>query len=581
MKAVNRIREKQKIFTKLASALAVGAMLFTTSAAQAVEGGPPQRLIVKFRDTARLPASHQALATALADRIGSRRGIALKWLRTAGTGADVLRIARSIDAGELAALIAEFKADAAIEYVEEDRLLQPLLTPNDTRYSEQWGYFEAVGGIRAPAAWEVTSGTGAVVAVIDTGYRPHADLAANIVGGYDMISDLDIANDGNLRDADARDPGDWVKNFECGFNLATSSSWHGTHVAGTIAALTNNALGVAGVAYGAKVVPVRGLGKCGGYTSDIADGIIWASGGTVPGVPANPNKAQVINMSLGGSGACDNTTKLAIQGANSRGTTVIVAAGNSNADANKYSPASCPGAIAVAAVGRNGGRASYSNFGTVVAIAAPGGDSKAAGNGVLSTLNAGTKGPGADAYALYQGTSMASPHVAGVAALLYSIKPTITPAEVKTALTTTARAFPASCSGCGAGIVDAAAAVAYVQGTIVVEPPPPPPLCPAGFIAYPGELATKGALAAHPGEDGFTLSAATALDGTLEGPAASNFDLYLQRKSGNAWAIVARSDAAGTSAESISFSGVSGTTYRWGVRATAAAGAYTLCGRPQ
>lgn len=578
MKAFGSRNGKRTGMARITAALIGSAWLLVAGAAQAADAGPPQRLIVKLKDPGQSIAAHRTLATALASRIGSRRGIALQWLRTTGTDADVLRIGRAIDASELAALIAEFATEAGVEYVEADRLLQPTLTPNDPRYSEQWGYFEAVGGIRAPAAWDVTNGAGVIVSVIDTGYRPHADLAANIIGGYDMISDKAVANDGNLRDADARDPGDWVGNFECGLNLSQSSSWHGTHVAGTIAAVTGNALGVSGVAYGAKVLPVRGLGKCGGYTSDIADGIIWASGGTVPGVPANPNKAQVINMSLGGSGACDNTTKRAIAGANSRGTTVVVAAGNDNDNASQYSPAGCPGVIAVAAVGRNGGRASYSNFGNVVALAAPGGDSRAAGNGVLSTLNTGSKGPGKDAYALYQGTSMATPHVAAVAALLYSIKPTITPAEVRTALTSTARAFPATCSGCGAGIVDAAAAVAYVQSTIIVEPPP---LCAAGFTGYPGELAEKSATVALPSEDGFVLSAATTLDGTLAGAAASNLDLYLQRKNGSGWSIVARSDTAGTSVESLSFAGASGSTYRWAIRATGAAGSYTLCARPQ
>ena len=131
-----------------------------------------------------------------------------------------------------------------------------------------------------------------------------------------MISNLQVANDGGLRDNDARDPGDATTRGECGTDAQGNpspssdrdSSWHGTHVAGTVAAVTNNGEGIAGVAYDAQVVPVRVLGKCGGLTSDIADGIIWASGGTVSGVPANANAADVINMSLGGGGACSATT---------------------------------------------------------------------------------------------------------------------------------------------------------------------------------------------------------------------------------------------------------------------------------
>jgi serine protease len=209
------------------------------------------------------------------------------------------------------------------------------------------------------------------------------------VGGYDFISDAAIANDGGGRDADATDPGDWTAANECAAGEpASNSSWHGTHVAGTIAAKTNNGVGVAGVAYNAKIVPVRVLGKCGGYTSDIADAIIWASGGTVTGVPANANVAKVINMSLGGGGACDTTTQNAINSARSRGTVIIVAAGNENQNASNSNPANCAGVVAVAATGKTGGRASYSNYGTVVDVAAPGGDGSYS---ILSTLNAGTK----------------------------------------------------------------------------------------------------------------------------------------------------------------------------------------------
>jgi len=247
---------------------------------------------------------------------------------------------------------------------------------------------------------------------------------------------------------------------------AQDSSWHGTHVAGTVAAVSNNNNGVAGVAFKAKVVPVRVLGKCGGYTSDIADGIIWASGGTVAGVPTNANPAKVINMSLGGSGACDSTTQAAINSARSRGTVVVIAAGNDNSNANNFNPGNCAGVVNVASTNRSGGRAYYSNFGTSVDVAAPGGAQNSANdsNGVLSTYNTGTTTPGSDSYGYSQGTSMAAPHVAGVAALILQKKPTATPDEVESILKTTTRTFPATCTNCGTGIVDAAAAVTKAEG---------------------------------------------------------------------------------------------------------------------
>ena len=355
-----------------------------------------------------------------------------------------------------------------VESVEEDRMLQIAATPNDTQYTSQWHYYESTGGLRANTAWDNATGAGVVVAVLDTGYRPHADLNANILPGYDMISDSFVGNDGNARDSDARDPGDWVLANECGgSNPAQDSSWHGTHVAGTVAAVTNNGSGVAGVAYGAKVVPVRVLGKCGGYTSDIADGIIWASGGTVSGVPANANPAKVINMSLGGSGACDSTTQAAINSARSRGTVVVIASGNDNGNANNFNPGNCAGVVNVASTNRSGGRAYYSNYGTSIDVAAPGGAMNSANdpNGILSTYNTGTTTPGSDSYGYSQGTSMAAPHVAGVAALIAQKKPAATPDEIETILKTTTRSFPATCTSCGTGIVDAAAAVAAASGT--------------------------------------------------------------------------------------------------------------------
>ncbi|WP_428312587.1 S8 family peptidase [Hydrocarboniphaga sp.] len=457
--------------TRLAARLALAMMLgwgaVAWAPAQAQDAEPAQRIIVKFRDGDGVFAAHAVASRAVLTAAAQRRGIDLTPLRAIATGGEVVKVqGRRLDAGELADLLKELAGDARVEYAEEDRLMKALLTPNDTRYSEQWDLYEATASLKMPTAWDVTTGSGVVVAVIDTGYRPHADLAGNIVGGYDFISDTAVSNDGNGRDSDASDPGDWNTAGQCGTGSAASnSSWHGTHVAGTIAALTNNGNGVAGIAYGAKVLPVRVLGRCGGYTSDIADGIIWASGGTVSGVPANANPAKVINMSLGGSGACDSTSQAAINSARGRGTSVVVAAGNENANASNSSPANCSGVITIAAVGRSGGRAYYSNYGSIVDVAAPGGDtSSGTANGILSTLNAGTTTPGADSYAFYQGTSMATPHVAGVAALLYAVKPAITPDEVESILKSTARAFPATCSQCGSGIVDAPAAIAAAQG---------------------------------------------------------------------------------------------------------------------
>jgi serine protease len=431
------------------------------------------RLIVKYRDAAagvaaglaRVPAIG-AQRQAIIDRAGQQFGTKMRQLHSIGTGAQVLQLDRKMTLDEVSKLAAELAArDPAVEYAEPDRIMTKQLVPNDPRYAEQWNYYEATAGLRLPAAWDKSTGAGVNVAVIDTGYRPHADLSGQFLPGYDFITSTTIANDGNGRDSDASDPGDAVVAGECSPGSPAqdqSSSWHGTHVAGTIAARTNNGVGVSGVAYGAKIVPVRVLGKCGGYTSDIADAIIWSSGGAVSGAPANANKARVINMSLGGGGACGATTQSAINGARSRGTVVVVAAGNSAIDAANASPANCAGVIAVAAVGRTGARASYSNYGTVVDVAAPGGDG---GNGILSTLNAGRTSPAGDSYAYYMGTSMATPHVAGVAALMLSKNPNLTPDDVESRIKSSARAFPAACSGCGTGIVDALAAVNAATGT--------------------------------------------------------------------------------------------------------------------
>jgi serine protease len=559
-------------------------------AASGADAAFTDRIIVKYRST---PASATAQVSQVrgAELSAARFGVSMSRVRTTALGSQVLKVDRRLSLEEAAKLARDIAAsDPAVEYAEPDRIMRRALTPNDTRYGEQWHYFEAAGGINAPPAWDKATGTGVVTAVIDTGYRPHADLAANILQGYDFISDTFVSNDGNGRDNDASDPGDWINAGECGpGDPATfeSSSWHGTHVAGTIAARTNNSSGVAGVAFNARVVPARVLGKCGGYTSDIADAIIWTSGGTVSGVPANANPAKVLNISLGGGGSCDTTTQSAINAARSRGASVIVAAGNSNANSANFSPANCNGVVTVAAVGRNGGRASYSNFGATVEVAAPGGSGGA--SSVLSTLNTGSTTPGSDSFALYNGTSMATPHVVGVVALMLSVKPTLTPDQVTTILQSTARAFPATCSQCGSGIVNANAAVdAAIGGT---TPPDPPGTIaevePNNSRAASQSIATdnttvNGTIGSSTDNDYYrlTLPAGATLVATLTPNPSSDYDLYVYNSNG---ALIGSSESGTGAIDTVTVTNTGSSAFaryvrviRWSGGTGATNGKYTV-----
>ena len=424
-----------------------------------------QRFIIKYRQAVSETALAQSLAAAARTLpINAGKQIALQRLRRLAIGPDVVRTDLPLDRAQAETLLRKLAADPNVEYVEVDRLNTIDFTPNDTRFNEQWGYTGAYG-IKATQAWDTTHGNGVVVAVLDTGITRHSDLDANVLPGYDFVSDSTVGNDGDGRDNDPSDPGDWVTLNQCpGGNRAADSSWHGTHVAGTIAAVTNNAKGVAGTAFGAKILPVRVLGTCGGYDSDIADAIVWASGGSVSGVPANTHPAEVINLSLGGGGACGSTFQNAINAAVGRGTTVVVAAGNDNVNASLSSPANCSNVIAVGANDSAGKRsiwnsAQQSNYGTTVDLAAP-------GSNILSTVNSDTQGPVAESYASYGGTSMATPHVAGVVALVQSVSnPIRTPAQVEALLKNTVTPFPATPDKpIGAGIVNAQAAVAAALG---------------------------------------------------------------------------------------------------------------------
>jgi len=524
-------------------ALSLGIALASSAHAQSAArfsvldtGAPGQSkvydgLIVTYRDGSSERRDAGAAATKL-KQIMSARSAASVWattyrqsapalnrVRRLGIGADLVRPDRRLSQSQLETLIANLKADPAVAHVEPNLLLKPVRSaaqataaataaPNDPGYSVQWhlrtpdGHLETLapettgypnrGGIDLLPAWQYGTGQGVVVAVIDTGITAHPDLDTSLASaGYDFISDALLSGRAsNGRVAGGWDTGDWttddkylVANGGCVQpDEQKTSSWHGTHVAGTIAARTNNSVGMAGVAPDAKILPIRALGHCGGTTADIADAIVWASGGHIDGVPDNANPAEVINMSLGGGGSCaqDSVTSTAISSAIARGSVVVVAAGNDNADAAGYSPASCPGVINVAANGITGGRAYYSNYGNTITLSAPGGgvyaNDAASGSGAVrtgliwSTLNTGEKGPDQPAYAGYAGTSMASPHVAGVVALAISAalnanRPLPTQAQLRDILTQTSNPFPSKQTPyIGAGILNAGKAVARAAG---------------------------------------------------------------------------------------------------------------------
>ncbi|WP_082607320.1 S8 family serine peptidase [Lysobacter sp. Root983] len=481
-----------------ATALALTAVAAPAFAGKAYMGslksdGQYHRFIVKYKNGSAPTTSSASMTSSLSAAAArtvlpaSAKGkkLGLKHLRRMSLGAEVVSSEAALTRVEAEALMRQIAADPNVEYVEPDMVVKALVVPNDARFGEQYDLANSAVGINMPTAWNTSNGTGIVVAVVDSGIVTHTDLSANILPGYDMISTTSglgfgscgsnstcgASQDGNGRDTDPTD------------SSAATTGVHGTHVAGTIAALTNNATGVAGIAYGAKVVPVRVLGKDGnGSLADIADGIVWASGGSVAGAPANANPADVINLSLGGDLPCSETPtwQAAVNTAVANGSIVVAAAGNSNIDVSGASPAGCNNVISVAASDHNGNRSYFSSYGATIDITAPGGELCSPPteflplgtnpvdkcttfyetNGILSTV-------GGNGYDFYHGTSMAAPHVSGVIALMQAASATPkTTSQVLSILASTARPITAAkCpGGCGPGLIDAAAAVAAVGG---------------------------------------------------------------------------------------------------------------------
>jgi serine protease len=459
-------------------------------------------------------------------------------------------------------------------------MFRKLVIPNDTRFNDwQWNLLPpgstytgallgagggtksttAAGGANLPLAWDVTTGHNSVVlAVIDTGMVNHQDLNGvgiapfgptyvpngRFLAGYDFISEVGgaglpanfVANDGDGRDADASDPGDWITAAEKALYPGTScvagdasdaedspSSWHGSHVAGVAAAMTNNAQGIAGIGWNVRVLPVRALGKCGGSLSDIAEAIRWAAGLAVVGVPTNTTPARVINLSLGGGSTCPMTMQSAVNEAIAAGSVVVAATGN-EAVAGLSAPSNCIGVIAVTAHTINGENADYANIGAAggvgpqPTVSAPGGgspyvlgsggatdDDNWVGYYIWSTILFGNTTPGSGggsggastgpAYTGVVGTSAATPQVAAVAALIKSMLPNASPAQIRTYIVSNVRPHPtggacatggAAVGQCGPGLLDANRAVR------AAAPSAPPVIFgqPSNTSAFEGQTAT-------------------------------------------------------------------------------------------
>jgi subtilisin family serine protease len=357
----------------------------------------------------------------------------------------------------------------SLSFAEPNHLLQPHVEPDDPNYNLQWHY----PLLRLPRAWDITTGdSDVIVAVIDTGQANHPDLAGRQIAGYDFISIAAIARDGDGVDPDPTDEGD--RGLPGGL-----STFHGTHVAGTIGAVTDNTTGVAGVTWQTRIMHLRALGMGGGTSFDVANAILYAAGldnssGTVPA-----ERADIINMSLGGSQP-DQVSEDAIAAARGEGVVIFASSGNAGTSTPQY-PASYDGVISVGAVDLVGARAYYSSYGSTLDIMAPGGDVTADANGdswpdgVLSTRMVDNVWPPTPVYTFFQGTSMACPHAAGVAALMFAEDAALTPDEVESILKATARdAGPAGVDEeYGHGLIDAYGAILSVIGA---GPPDIPPL---------------------------------------------------------------------------------------------------------
>jgi len=521
----------------------------------AASSAAPEQMVARLIVKLRTPTASELVRPMSASRVqalSAIAGVGMKSVRAMAGNSSLLALDTPLLLSEARAVAARLARDSLVEYAEPDIMLKKVATPNDTRFFDwQWNLFAptsiytgaltsggtkaapATGGANLQLAWDVTIGHNSVVlAVIDTGIVNHQDLNGagiapfsatyvpngRFLAGYDFISsDVGagnsppfpanfVANDGDGRDPDASDPGDWVTTTEestypnqCddGNPGPQNSSWHGSHMAGVAAAMTSNATGIAGIGWNIRILPVRALGKCGGSLSDIAEAIRWAAGLAVPGVPTNTTPARVINLSLGGGVTCPANMQSAVDAAIAAGSVVVAATGNDGAVVLS-APANCTGVIAVTAHTINGDNANYANIGAAggvgpqPTISSPGGGSPTFlgaglpatddpnwfGYYIWSTILFGNTTPSSGggvggastgpAYGGFTGTSAATPQVAAVAALIKSMIPGASPSTIRDFVAVHVRPHPAggACATggpfpgqCGAGLLDANLAV--------------------------------------------------------------------------------------------------------------------------
>ena len=486
---------------------------------------PPSRaaastdqIIVKWRDGSRSIVG--ASSGQRSNKLSSAAGVSMQFKRSSSPDMEVFKLDRVMELSELQSVLTRLNADPSVAFAVADQRRQAEAVPSDPMFADQWYLASAQpAATRSDRAWDVTTGNNTtVIAVLDSGVRPdHPDLAGKLLPGYDFVTEPLIANDGNGRDDDPTDPGDWVNaadRTQAVFRdcQERTSSWHGTRVAGLIGASTNDGVGLAGATWTARLLPVRVLGKCGGYDSDIIDAMRWAAGLTVNNVPDNPNPARIINLSLGGESECNAAYRQAVSEVTARGALIVASVGNDGLPVN--SPANCDNVLGVSGVRHTGTKVGYSNLGPGADIAAPAGNCVNTGPytpsnpcvySLVVAVDSGDTTPAAPTYTdnagrANFGTSFSAPLVAGAAALMNAVNPKLTPAQFTTLLQESSTAFPTSSSTttdicrvptnvqqgaecicttstCGSGMLNTAAAVAaalkpfgVIQANAVIDP---------------------------------------------------------------------------------------------------------------